>query len=371
MSESQREIISLKDFIVTSNDTLRSALKRMTKNKKGVLFVCHNGLHLVGVLSDGDVRRTLLGDTLLDSAVSKAMNTDPISASTSAEAIALLRRLGVVAVPVVGSQGQVVEAVIQDEEEVRILKGEQSTDDPDVIKSHTSGAVAIIPARGGSKRIAHKNLAKVAGKPLVTWAILAAKAAKDVSHVLVSTDDDGIAEEARTEGAEVARLRPLELARDDTPTLDVVRYELNGFEERFHALPESCVLLEPTAPLRTSEHIDRAIEMLAASDGDSVVSVSELPHVFNPEEVLVIDNDLLRPFIASRSMDSRKLRGKQSPAYVPNGLVYAFRSRTVLEQQSLYGQKTLPLVTPWEDFLDIDTSEDLQLADLKMRRLHM
>ena len=133
--------------------------------------------------------------------------------------------------------------------------------------------------------------------------------------------------------------------------------------------PEFGVLLEPTAPLRTPHHVDEALNILASSDADSVVSVSELPHTFNPEETLVIEKDVLRPYVAERSMDTRCLRGQQSPAYIQNGLVYAFRIQAVLEQRNLYGRKTLPLVTAWKYFLDVDTLEDLRWADFKISQL--
>jgi CMP-N-acetylneuraminic acid synthetase len=130
------------------------------------------------------------------------------------------------------------------------------------------------------------------------------------------------------------------------------------------------VLLEPTAPLRSASHIDEALELLAGSDADSVVSVSEVPHILNPEELLVIENGAVRPYPASRTMDTRRLRGHQPPAYVQNGLVYAFRTPVLLEQRSLYGRKSIPLVTGWEYYLDIDTPADLLGADARMALLH-
>jgi CMP-N-acetylneuraminic acid synthetase len=97
-----------------------------------------------------------------------------------------------------------------------------------------------------------------------------------------------------------------------------------------------------------------------------VASVSEVPHVLNPEELLLCEDGLLRPYIGTQSMDTRRLRGKQTSVYVQNGLVYAFRMNSLLEHHSLYGQKTIPLFTPWEDFVDIDTMEDLQLANSRV-----
>ncbi len=104
------------------------------------------------------------------------------------------------------------------------------------------------------------------------------------------------------------------------------------------------------------------------SDADCVAAVSELPHVFHPEEVLIIDDGSIQPYLPTRTMDSRHLRNDQGRAYVVNGLVYAFRIQSVLSGHGLFGRKTLPMITRWEDFLDIDTPEDLDLANFKIGR---
>jgi N-acylneuraminate cytidylyltransferase/CMP-N,N'-diacetyllegionaminic acid synthase len=362
-------MLELKDLIIQSNESLRTGLQRMTRNRKGILFVCDTDQHLVGALSDGDVRRTLLDDTLLVAAVSKAMNTDPITARTVEEGVSLLRRLTLVAVAITSANGRVTEIVVEDGEGTKVLRSTQPEEKEFDGAAERARAVAIIPARGGSKRIPRKNLGLIAGKTLLAWAIIAAKEAHNVGRVVVSTDDMDVAEEAQTAGAEVPWLRPAELAQDDTPTLDVVLHALKWSLETTNPAPQLAVLLEPTAPLRSPEHIEQAIEMLATSGADSVVSVCELPHVFHPEELVAIENGRLQPYLRSRTMDSRKLRGQQSPVYVCSGLVYAFRISSVLQHRSLYGPQSLPLITSWEYFLDVDTPEDLHLADLKKRRV--
>jgi CMP-N-acetylneuraminic acid synthetase len=108
--------------------------------------------------------------------------------------------------------------------------------------------------------------------------------------------------------------------------------------------------------------------MLMESDADCVAAVSELPHVFHPEEVLIVEGGSLRPFPEGRTMGSRKLRNSQTSAYVLNGLVYAFRVKSALRGGGIFGQKTIPMITPWEDFVDIDTPEDLELANFKLAR---
>src|SRR4030095_1107054 len=206
--------------------------------------------------------------------------------------------------------------------------------------SRDAGALAIIPARGGAKRLPRKNLAMAGGKPLLAWAILAAQKAKRVGRVLVSTDDLEIADTAKSYGVEVPWLRPASLARDDSSTLDVVIHAMQWALENLKPAPKFAVLLEPTAPLRTPKQIDDAIELLASGDADSVVSVSELPHVLNPEDLVAIDQGQLRPFDSSRTLDAAILRGRKAPVYTRNGLVYGLRIASVLAKKSLYGSKS-------------------------------
>ena len=358
-------MLTLQDLIINTSDSLKTAMQRMTQNHRGVLFVCNDDAHLVGVLSDGDVRRSLLDDTLLVSPVWKVMNTDPVSAESVEHAKDLLRTLVLVAVPVVDSLGRIREAVVEDKDQVLHLTNPGISDSETV----SSGAVAIIPARGGSKRIPKKNLATVGGRTLLAWAIRAARASKSISNVIVSTDDAEIAEESRKQGAPVPWMRPAEFSRDDSPTIGALIHAVQWAVDNYHPSPEFGILLEPTAPLRRGDHLDDAIALLAQSDADCVMSVTEVPHLYNPEELLRIEGGLVKPYLADRTMDSRKLRGSQEPVYIPNGLVYAFRISSLLANRSLYGRTVLPLVTPWGEFLDIDTEDDLRAAERRLERV--
>lgn len=360
----KRETLTVRDLIIRPEATLRDAMQRMTENHRGVLFVCDRDAHLVGVLADGEVRRSVLDNALLVSPVSKIMNTDPVSAGSVEEARELARKWAVIAVPVVSDTGRILAVVMEGGGGPSVLTVDDG--DADGSRGESLRAIAIVPARGGSKRVERKNLAPVAGRPLLAWAIHAAKEARHVDRVVVSTDDREIADRAQTFGAEIPWLRPAELAQDRSPTLDVLVHALEWARGALTPAPEFGVLLEPTAPLRLAEHVDAALALLAASDADSVVSVSELPHVLNPEELLSVEDGVLRPYVAGRTLDTRRLRGQQEPVYVQNGLVYAFRVERLLEARSLYGRKCLPLVTDWEYFLDVDTEADLQAANTRL-----
>ncbi len=360
-------MLQIYDLIISPKHTLHTALERMTANRKGLLFVCDTGTHLVGVVSDGDVRRALVDEISLIAAVEDIMNFDPIIATSLDEGLQLLENHSLLAVPVLDEEGQIEVIVMRGRETVRVIEKTPSAFLP-VKEKQVLETCAIIPARGGSKRIPKKNIALVAGLPLIAYAIRAAKKAKHVSQILISTDDQEVAHVAEEHGARVPWLRSAHLAQDTSSSLDMLLHAAEWILESSSGAMKYGLLIEPTAPLRLPKHLDQAVEFLDASpEADSVVSVSEVPHVFNPEELLVIREGKLTPLNSERTMDNRLLRGQQQPVYVQNGLVYAFRLETLLAKKSLYGDKTLPLVTDWKYFLDIDTPADLDWASYQIQ----
>lgn len=223
--------------------------------------------------------------------------------------------------------------------------------------------LGIIPARGGSKGIPGKNLVSVAGRPLLAYTAVAARTSHRLSRTIVTTDDATIAQAARDLQLEVPFMRPEALAGDDTPMLPVVQHALRAM--RAQGLEaDVVVLLQPTSPLRRAEHIDTAIEILNATGADSVVSVTEVPHQFNPVSVLSLDGGTLRPFLDSASVtrrqDKPKVVARNGPA------VLAVRA-SVIEAGSLYGQDSRPLMMAPEDSIDVDTVFDLHLVELLLR----
>jgi N-acylneuraminate cytidylyltransferase len=211
--------------------------------------------------------------------------------------------------------------------------------------------VGLIPARGGSKGIPRKNLAPVAGKPLFAWTVDAARAATELTRVVVSTDDDEIASAA---GVEVLR-RPAELAADETPMLDVVRHAVAELS------PDVLVLLQPTSPLRRAEHIDAALRLLLESGADAVVSVVVVPHRYSPEALM----DVVDGRVVARG--SARTRQEKGLVYARNGpAVLAVRSDRLGDD--LYGGDCRPYLMEERDSLDVDDPFDLELADLLLRR---
>lgn len=221
-------------------------------------------------------------------------------------------------------------------------------------------------ARGGSKSIPQKNLALVAGRPLIAWTIEAALRCHVVERVIVSTDDEEIASVARAEGAETPFMRPPELAEDSTPTMPVVVHALQWLQAEEGYLPGAVVLLQPTSPLRTADDIRTAMTLAHEHAADSVVSVSPAwshPHLAKR----ITSEGLLEDFIAHPKVERRQ---DLEPVYALNGAIYISRRAHLLAQQSFYGPKTYAYVMPPERSLDVDTPWDLHLCDLILRDLY-
>lgn len=220
--------------------------------------------------------------------------------------------------------------------------------------------LGLIPARGGSKGIPQKNLAPLLGRPLIAYTIAAGLRAGSISRLIVSTDDQNIAATAKDLGAEVPFLRPTELADDEASALSVVKHALAWLKEEEGWEPDAVVYLQPTSPLRSTQHIEAALELLISEQADTVVSVVEVPHNFNPESLMKLENGELKPFMGDfgpfRRQDKPKVLARNGPA------ILALRRATVQDLNTLYGPRTLPLPMKQEDSLDIDGQFDLDLA---------
>lgn len=221
--------------------------------------------------------------------------------------------------------------------------------------------LALIPARGGSKSVPRKNVRLVAGKPLIAWSIEAARSSDLICRVVVSTDDPEIAEVSRQLGAEIPFMRPPELARDETPALPVLAHALNWLEYHEGFRPEYLILLQPTSPLRTAEDIDQAIRLARSKDADSVISVTEA-HSHPYWTKTVTDEGRLEDFIPTPKGLER--RQDLPPAYMVNGAIYIVKPRIIIEEKTLYTQKTYAYIMLAEHSIDIDKPSDMHMAEL-------
>ena len=217
--------------------------------------------------------------------------------------------------------------------------------------------VAIIPARGGSKSIPRKNILLFKSKPLIAWPIELAKSIPLIDRVIVTTDDDEIIEIAGKYGAEVLFKRPIELAKDDTPTLPVIQHCVNWLEENEGYKADIVLLLYPTSPLLKKERVEEALRLFEKTDCNSVVSVVKdwgrfwkIDEKENKYKILYPPNRVNRQYY--------------KPLYRENGAIYFMRYDVLKKMNKAVDLKNVSFVVMDEDEnVDIDNPNDLLKAN--------
>lgn len=225
--------------------------------------------------------------------------------------------------------------------------------------------LGFIPARSGSKGIPKKNIYLLNGKPLIAYTIEEALKSK-VNRLIVSTDSSEIAEVSKRYGAEVPFLRPTGLAQDLSVIEDSIMDALERLKRSEEYQPDMIVLLHPTTPMRTAKHIDESITLLLEKQADAVVSVSE--PMEHPGDMVYWDSQGKMHFLLDT--DFGKGQRQQYPKYFfLNGVVYVFTRENLLQNKSRFGKKTIPYVMRKIDSIDIDSMDDLLIAEaILMRR---
>ena len=216
--------------------------------------------------------------------------------------------------------------------------------------------LAIIPARGGSKRLPRKNILNLCGKPLISWSIEAGLKSKYIDKVVVSSDDTEILNISNEFKVQVIK-RPNELASDTSTSFDVVQHAIDNLESY-----EYILLLQPTSPLRNENHIDKAIEILKEKNADAVISVCEMNH--NPLWSNTLDDSLsMEGFISNNLLNNRSQDLKKY--YRLNGAIYLCKTDKLLKEKSFFLKKNIfAYVMNSNDSIDIDRKEDFELASL-------
>jgi CMP-N,N'-diacetyllegionaminic acid synthase len=234
----------------------------------------------------------------------------------------------------------------------------------------TNPVLALIPARGGSKGVPRKNVMLVAGKPLIAYSILQARASQRVDRVIVSTDDEEIAEVSRQWGAEVPFMRPAEFAQDLSPDIDVFRHALTWLKTHEGYEPDLVVHLRPTGPVRRVELIDLAIDLLVNHpDSDAVRSVSVA--LQTPYKMWRISpNGHLDPLLRLEgSPDCQSMPRQMLPIlYWQNGYVDVIRPRAILEKNSMWGDRAVPFIVD-EPLFELDYPENIPAIEEALLRL--
>lgn len=224
--------------------------------------------------------------------------------------------------------------------------------------------LGLIPARGGSKSIPQKNIAPLAGRPLLAYTCDAALGARHLSRVVVSTDDEQIAQVGRACGIEVPFLRPTEISQDTTPSIEVALHAVQWLADHAGWLAEVVMLLQPTSPFRRVQHIDESLELMDQSGADSVVSVIEVPHRYSPYTVMRLDGTWLSDFWQEPVPFNRFRRQEVPVLYARNGpVVLATRVPVMVARRSFYGERVAAYRMSERDSVDIDTTDDLRYAE--------
>jgi len=220
--------------------------------------------------------------------------------------------------------------------------------------------LAIIPARGGSKGIPHKNLRLLAGKPLVAHTVTQAIQAQSVDRIVVSTDDSEIAQVARRYGAEVV-WRPASISGDTASSESALLYTLEHLDANEDYAPDLLVFLQCTSPLTHSEDIDGTIQALLDEEADSALAVTHF-HYFvwksaTQGGAVGINHD----------KNVRLRRQDRAPQYLETGAVYVMRTPGFIESKHRFFGKTALHVMPAERCLEIDEPVDLEIAEVLLR----
>ncbi len=222
------------------------------------------------------------------------------------------------------------------------------------LKAVAKKIIAIIPARGGSKGVPRKNIKTLAGKPMIAYIIEAAKRVRGLDRVIVSTEDQEIAEVAKKYGAEVPFMRPMELAGDEVLTLPVLQHAIKVLEEKEGYIPDYVLLVCPTSPLLKTERLQQAVDLALETDIDSVVSGTyDRKHYWQE-----VEGGWVR-------LSPVKLADRQHtpPLFKENGGIYL--TKTDVLRRQIVADKMLPVIMDEGENVDVDYPSDF--AEVEQR----
>lgn len=224
--------------------------------------------------------------------------------------------------------------------------------------------LSVIPARGGSKRLPRKNLLHVGGHPLIAHTIEAAKNATKITDWLVSSDDDEIINIARQYGANVPFKRPDSLSTDEVRNIEVTLHALDYMENEKGYKYDIIVLLQPTSPIRSSSHIDEAIDKLWESDLHSLAAVKGPFQKRDPVLKKLNEAGELVPYCSDIKQDPRE------PFYVYNAALYAVKRDYFVAEKRFTADKQVPLIMDKYHSTDVDELADLLVAEAYLQEIN-
>lgn len=226
--------------------------------------------------------------------------------------------------------------------------------------------LAIIPARGGSKGVPRKNIKMFGDKPLLAYTIEAALKAENIDRVIVTTDDDEIANISRQYGADVPFIRPSALAQDRSVAADVYIHAAEYMRDNYLTNISKFMVLLPTVPFRNHGHIDEAVGLFRSSGAETLVSVKRFE---TPVSWLLRKSQDGK--IANAGFDADSASGNRQENkdyYVPNGAIYILDYDLLKTQKSYYSENTVGYIMSERDSIDIDTIDDFEYAEYELQK---
>ncbi len=230
-------------------------------------------------------------------------------------------------------------------------------------KGNRPSVLAVIPARGGSKRLPRKNILKIGEHPMIAYSIMAARKAISVTDWLVSSEDDEILEVARQYGAYTPFKRPKHLATDEVRNIDVVLHALEYMEREKGIIYDIIVLLQPTAPIRKASHIDEAVDRLWESGLPTLASVKGPYQKRDPILKRIDSEGNLIPYCNDQKLDPR------GPFYIYNAALYAVKRDYFVKEKRFVSEKQVPLVMDKYHSTDVDDIADLIVAETYLEQM--
>ena len=225
--------------------------------------------------------------------------------------------------------------------------------------------LGLIPARGASKRLPRKNLRQINGKPLIYWSIVEAQESEYIDSVVVSTEDIEIKQYSYKQGVDCVIDRPPSLAQNESRSIDVVLHAVDVLAKQGKKY-EYVMLLQPTSPLRTSKHIDNALELMWAKNATVVVSVCETEHPASWMGYLSKDQ-MMDEFLDNFTIDQSKADHRVS--YQINGAIYLLETSTLIKEKTPFPTPgAFAYIMKRDDSIDVDTELDLSFAEYLMTR---
>ena len=224
--------------------------------------------------------------------------------------------------------------------------------------------LAFIPARGGSKRLSNKNILKLKCKELISYTIEAAVNSEICDEIMVSTDNDKIAELSKKYGANVPFMRPKLLAHDDSKMMDVIMHTINWYEKRKKTY-DLFLYLQPTSPLRNAKHVLEAFKIFFKKDADIIISVNKSKSI--PQKMNTLPEDLSMKNFISRNIHCKN-RQEFVPYYELNGAIHIAKWDVLKDSKSWFTNKCFAYLMEEPYCLDIDTQLDFDFAEFILNR---